>query len=129
MSEKVKVIHEHSFTKYEVKKPAKCGEKGIEVAVCDNGCGKQNEREIPALVHGDKNSDGKCDNGCGYEFKNPSNNNSANGGNSGNNSNGGKAPDAGDNSNLWLWFTLLFVSGMGAARVSVNQKKRMISER
>ena len=120
MSEKVKVIHEHSFTKYEVKKPAKCGEKGIEVAVCDNGCGKQNEREIPALVHGDKNSDGKCDNGCGYEFKNPSNNNSAN---------GGRAPGAGDNSKLWLWFALLFVSGMGAARVSVNQKKRMISER
>ena len=120
----------HSFTKYEVKKAAKCGEKGLEVAVCDHGCGKQNEKEIAALTHIDKNSDSKCDNGCGYEFKAPADNNSSNGGNSGNSgNNGGKVPGAGDNSNIWLWFAILFVSGMGAAGFAINQKKRMVSER
>jgi hypothetical protein len=41
----------HSFTKYEVTEEAKCGVAGKKVAVCDNGCGKTDEKAIEALKH------------------------------------------------------------------------------
>ena len=41
----------HSFTKYEVTEEAKCGVEGKEVAACDNGCGKTDEKAIEALKH------------------------------------------------------------------------------
>ncbi len=34
------------------------------------------------------------------------------------------SPQTGDNSNLWLWFALLFVSGMGILTVTVYDRKR-----
>ena len=34
------------------------------------------------------------------------------------------SPQTGDNSNLWLWFALLFVSGMGIFAITVYDRKR-----
>ena len=33
-------------------------------------------------------------------------------------------PQTGDNSNLWLWFALLFVSGAGVFGITLNERKR-----
>ena len=69
----------HSFTKYEEVTAPKCGVAGKEAAICDNGCGVTDEREIPALTHSFTKYEevtapkcgvaGKeaatCDNGCG----------------------------------------------------------------
>ncbi len=69
----------HSFTKYEVTEEAKCGIEGKKVAVCDHGCGAEDEKEIPALGHNfadyvsngdatctlDGTKTAECANGCG----------------------------------------------------------------
>lgn len=34
------------------------------------------------------------------------------------------SPQTGDNSNLWLWFALLFVSGAGVFGITLNERKR-----
>ncbi|MBE6811512.1 MAG: hypothetical protein E7523_01385 [Ruminococcaceae bacterium] len=41
----------HVFTNYEVVDEPACEVEGKKVAVCDNGCGATDEREIPALTH------------------------------------------------------------------------------
>ena len=61
----------HSFTDYIEIEAAKCGVAGKEEATCNNGCGKTDEKEIPALSHADADGDYICDNGCGYEFEKP----------------------------------------------------------
>jgi len=35
-----------------------------------------------------------------------------------------QSPQTGDNSNLWLWFALLFVSGAGIFGITLNERKR-----
>ncbi len=61
----------HAFTKYEETEAPKCGVAGKEVAECDNGCGKTDEKEISALTHKDDNGDYLCDNDCGHKFEKP----------------------------------------------------------
>ncbi len=72
---------DHKFTNYVAKDPAECGKNATEEAVCDNGCGKKDLREVAdsALEHSFTNyvyqDDAKCgvngtekaecDHGCG----------------------------------------------------------------
>ncbi len=72
---------DHKFTNYVAKDPAECGKNATEEAVCDNGCGEKDEREVAdsALEHSFTNyvyqDDAKCgvngtekaecDHGCG----------------------------------------------------------------
>lgn len=38
-------------------------------------------------------------------------------------------PQTGDNSNLWLWFALLFVSGAGIFGITLNERKRRVANK
>ena len=53
-------------------------------------------------AHADANNDGKCDT-CEYDVQ---------------------SPQTGDNSMMWLWVALLFVSGFGVVTTTVYTKKR-----
>lgn len=59
-------------------------------------------------VHKDENADGKCD-VCAYNVGTPSDN-----------------PQTGDNSMMWLWIALLFVSGFGVVVTTILGKKRSV---
>ena len=66
-------------------------------------------------AHADANNDGKCDT-CEYNVgKTPTNP----GGDKPNDN-----PQTGDNSMMWLWIALLFVSGFGVVTTTVYTKKR-----
>ena len=66
-------------------------------------------------AHADANNDGKCDT-CEYNVgKTPTNP----GGDKPNDN-----PQTGDNSMMWLWVALLFVSGFGVVTTTVYTKKR-----
>ena len=66
-------------------------------------------------AHADANNDGKCDT-CEYNVgKTPTNP----GGDKPNDN-----PQTGDNSMIWLWVALLFVSGFGVVTTTVYTKKR-----
>lgn len=74
-------VDAHSFDSYKISEEASCGKSAKETAVCANGCGKTNVREIEgsALEHSftkyetilgtscdeDKQEKALCDNGCG----------------------------------------------------------------
>jgi hypothetical protein len=60
-------------------------------------------------AHKDENTDGKCD-VCEYNVGVPSQ--------------PGDNPQPGDNSSLWFWFVLLFVSGAGIFGISLSERKR-----
>ena len=64
------------------------------------GCGVIIENSKAA--HADANNDGKCDT-CEYNVQ---------------------SPQTGDNSMMWLWIALLFVSGFGVVTTTVYTKKR-----
>ena len=68
-------------------------------------------------AHADANNDGKCDT-CEYNVgKTPTN--------PGNKpSDDVQSPQTGDNSMMWLWIALLFVSGFGVVTTTVYTKKR-----
>ena len=77
------------------------------------GCGVIIENSKAA--HADANNDGKCDT-CEYNVgKTPTNP----GGDKPNDN-----PQTGDNSMMWLWIALLFVSGFGVVTTTVYTKKR-----
>ena len=77
------------------------------------GCGVIIENSKAA--HADANNDGKCDT-CEYNVgKTPTNP----GGDKPNDN-----PQTGDNSMMWLWVALLFVSGFGVVTTTVYTKKR-----
>lgn len=76
------------------------------------GCGVIIENSKAA--HADADNDGKCD-VCEY---NVGNSNTPGGDKSDDN------PQTGDNSMMWLWIALLFVSGFGVASIAVYGKKR-----
>ena len=77
------------------------------------GCGVIIENSKAA--HADANNDGKCDT-CKYNVgKTPTNP----GGDKPNDN-----PQTGDNSMIWLWVALLFVSGFGVVTTTVYTKKR-----
>ena len=79
------------------------------------GCGVIIENSKAA--HADANNDGKCDT-CEYNVgKTPTN--------PGNKpSDDVQSPQTGDNSMMWLWIALLFVSGFGVVTTTVYTKKR-----
>ena len=79
------------------------------------GCGVIIENSKAA--HADANNDGKCDT-CEYNVgKTPTN--------PGNKpSDDVQNPQTGDNSMMWLWIALLFVSGFGVVTTTVYTKKR-----
>ena len=79
------------------------------------GCGVIIENSKAA--HADANNDGKCDT-CEYNVgKTPTN--------PGNKpSDDVQSPQTGDNSMMWLWIALLFVSGFGVVTTAVYGKKR-----
>ena len=58
--------------------------------------------ENSKAAHADANNDGKCDT-CEYNVQ---------------------SPQTGDNSMMWLWIALLFVSGFGVVTTTVYTKKR-----
>ena len=70
--------------------------------------------ENSKAAHADANNDGKCDT-CEYNVGIPT-------------TPGGDKPDdnpqTGDNSMMWLWIALLFVSGFGVVTTTVYTKKR-----
>ena len=77
------------------------------------GCGVIIENSKAA--HADANNDGKCDT-CEYNVgRTPTNP----GGDKPNDN-----PQTGDNSMIWLWVALLFVSGFGVVTTTVYTKKR-----
>ena len=108
-----------------------CTEGGKEAYYKCEGCGKFYEdalgtKEITdlaawgnldKLAHKDDNNDGKCDT-CGYNVgKTPTN--------PGNKpSDDVQSPQTGDNSMMWLWVALLFVSGFGVVATTVIGKKK-----
>ena len=73
--------------------------------------------ENSKAAHADANNDGKCDT-CEYNVgKTPTN--------PGNKpSDDVQSPQTGDNSMMWLWIALLFVSGFGVVTTTVYTKKR-----
>ena len=73
--------------------------------------------ENSKAAHADANNDGKCDT-CEYNVgKTPTN--------PGNKpSDDVQNPQTGDNSMMWLWIALLFVSGFGVVTTTVYTKKR-----
>lgn len=76
------------------------------------GCGVIIENSKAA--HADANNDGKCDT-CEYNVGIPT---TPDGDKSNDN------PQTGDNSMMWLWIALLFVSGFGVVTTTVYTKKR-----
>ena len=70
-------------------------------------------------AHADANNDGKCDT-CEYNVgtttTKPDDNNKP--------SDNVQSPQTGDNSMMWLWIALLFVSGFGVVTTTVYTKKR-----
>ena len=76
------------------------------------GCGVIIENSKAA--HADANNDGKCDT-CEYNVGIPT----TPGGDKPNDN-----PQTGDNSMMWLWIALLFVSGFGVVTTTVYTKKR-----
>ena len=76
------------------------------------GCGVIIENSKAA--HADANNDGKCDT-CEYNVGIPT----TPGGDKPNDN-----PQTGDNSMIWLWVALLFVSGFGVVTTTVYTKKR-----
>ena len=76
------------------------------------GCGVIIENSKAA--HADANNDGKCDT-CEYNVGIPT----TPGGDKPNDN-----PQTGDNSMMWLWIALLFVSGFGVVTTTVYGKKR-----
>ena len=76
------------------------------------GCGVIIENSKAA--HADANNDGKCDT-CEYNVGIPT----TPGGDKPNDN-----PQTGDNSMMWLWVALLFVSGFGVVTTTVYTKKR-----
>ena len=112
-----------------------CTEGGKEAYYKCDTCGKFYEDALGAkeitdlaawgnlgkLGHKDENKDGKCDT-CGHNVgtttPNPESNPSG----------GAQSPQTGDNSMLWLWAVLLFVSGFGIAGAALCRKKRRFVE-
>ena len=70
--------------------------------------------ENSKAAHADANNDGKCDT-CEYNVGIPT----TPGGDKPNDN-----PQTGDNSMMWLWIALLFVSGFGVVTTTVYTKKR-----
>ena len=75
--------------------------------------------ENSKAAHADANNDGKCDT-CEYNVGKASTN-------PGNKPSGDvQNPQTGDNSMMWLWIALLFVSGFGVVTTTVIRKKRSV---
>ncbi|MGN0450854.1 MAG: LPXTG cell wall anchor domain-containing protein [Acutalibacteraceae bacterium] len=75
--------------------------------------------ENSKAAHADANNDGKCytcEYNVGTTTTNPDDTNKS--------SADLQSPQTGDNSMMWLWIALLFVSGFGIVTTTVDTKKR-----
>ena len=85
---------------------------------------------LDKLAHKDDNNDGKCDT-CEYNVgtttTNPGNkpsDDTTKPGDTNKPSDDVQSPQTGDNSLMWLWIALLFVSGFGVVTTTVYTKER-----